>query len=308
MATTLMAVQRYYRGGNIDSYDIQDIKTGEVRHFSAHELKSLLAQKKLSVANLQFTSDGRLNLITDDTRIINNMEYDGRSDNNIDIDNISADQIMYDMLTKFDSWMASVKVKSFNKDTNTFVISFNDGRMLKHSLDILIKYTMEPTRNRRNTRYVEEVCFRMMPMALRFRGKTYPVKITADYMDDYTMQVNVNGYKIRNKYTDMGCGDTIRDAFTPILSGAMCAVLHDDEKALRGLQAFVRHTDIDKSEFRARDKKALLTTSALTYGILGAFMIMLEDPETAKYLTLCCGTLLNYVLQTLRRSTTYPDY
>ena len=294
MGTRLVAVQRYYKGNTIEGYDIQDIKTGEIRQFKASELKSLIHNKKLKVANLNLTSDNRLVLITDNEKINAHINYDGKSDNSAKVTGVNVDILIQDMLKEFDSRTVSVKVKSFNKDTNTFVVRFSNGRVIQNSLEILFKYTIESGYKP----VTHAVAVEFLPIAVRFRGKTHGIKNIKD-RSKFIIDMN---YVNRGELVKHGYElEKYMNEFTYIIAFTLNTLLEKDEKACMALRMFA-HNSTYESEDRAADRKTLITSSAITYGIMYALVLSAEDPVTAAAVAATSGTLLNAMIQHVRWS------
>lgn len=297
MGTKLVAVQRYYKGNTIEGYDIQDLSSNEIRQFKTDELKSMIAQRKLNVANLKLTSDNRLILITDDKKINDNINYDGRSDNEVTIHGVEVDKLVYEMLKDFDSRTVSVKVKSFDKDRNTFVIKFRDGRVIQNSLEMLFKYRVEPGYKP----ITQAVALEFIPIAVRFRGKTHSI----DKLDGG--RANENRFILDVHYVDYG--GELRDSgsslenYSSYISGMITFTLNKllerDEKASLALRLFAK-TGVYESEDRAEDRTGLITSSAITYGIMYALVIGSNDPLMAAAITATSGSLLNGMVQCTR--------
>lgn len=301
MKSRFIAVQRYYKGNVIDGYAIQDIVNGAIKEFKSDELKSLIASGRMNVANLSLTSDGKLRLITDDERINNALNIDGKADNDVKYtDRHTADMVVKAILKEASREYRIIQINNFNKDTNTFVIDFRTSKIMNKNAQILFKYSIKSG---------YKVYIKTVPVAIRFSGQIYPIKLTKDNRE-YVYEANSDDI-ISNGRLNIMCSVSVD--FARMLYKLICETLRDivisDEKAMRHLNNL---TKLDSNETMLyhheaiTERNAAITSSAITYAAMFAIFVTSKDPAFSAILTATCGSLVNGVVQHIRMSVT--DY
>ena len=309
MKSRFIAVQRYYKGNVIDGYAIQDITNGAIKEFKSDKLKSLIASGRMNVANLKLTSDGKLRLSNNSELYSNNMDIDGKTDNNEKIRNSTHDEIVYELLKQVDRYSNTMKVKNFNKNTNTFVLRFSSSKMINKSVEILFKYNVD-------TGY--GVYIRLLPLAIRFNNCTYDIE---NLPEDCAGRLSISEsdlffIKDDKASPNMTAIIETRDKFIKTVYSLLVNIILNDPKTAEIIQKTKTKDDIENlmratqnisdTEITMASRKGFLFSSAVTYSVFCALIIGQHDPATTAIVTATAGSFLNAFIQFLR--TTFVNY